>query len=199
MPVSRRDRRRDEKLESRARDAEKRVLVERVSGLLEKARAALDADDTMSAEVELRAALRDVPDHPQASHLLAVVCYRTGRLDDAGNHVLTAALGDDDDAAIHADCGVIMNLTGRHAEAEASSRHALSLDDTLAVSHSSLGVALAAQNRDDEALSAQQRALDLDPNLIEAWVQLGNLHLKHAREIEAVDVTTALVEASRQV
>lgn len=185
--MSRRDRRRDEKLEGQARSAEQRQLDARLVGLLDKARAALDAGDTMTAEVEVRAALRDVPDHPQASHLLAVVCYHTGRLDDAGDHIVTAALGDDDDAAIHADCGVIMTLMGRPQEAEAASRHAIELDDSLAVAHSSLGAALAAQQRGDEALEALQAALDRDPDLVEAWVHRGNLEVQEGRAVEAVE------------
>ncbi len=149
---------------------------------LQKARASLEAGDLATAEREFRAVIERVPKNAAATaeafHMLALIAYQGGHLQEAGEMILEAITRNDDDPTIHANCGAIMNLLSRPMEAEAASRHAIQLKSDYAEAHSNLGVALEIQGRLAEALESAVRATELDPGYVEARINIGNIKMR---------------------
>jgi len=154
--------------------------------LLQKAKASMDAGNLAAAEQEFQAVIKADPLDAEAYHMLALIAYQGGRLEEAGEMILEATTRNDDDPAMHANCGAIMNLLGRPMEAEAASRHALDLKSDYVEAHNNLAVALEVQGRLDEALEAGAKAIKINPDYPEAHINLGNLKLR------MTDVTGAI-------
>lgn len=127
------------------------------------------------AEEAFTKVLADRPREVEALHLLGLIEYQTGRLEQAADHLVAASMVDGDDPAIHANLAAVLNLCGRGAEAEAASRHVLELRPDNAEAYNNLAVAMELQDRIDEAEACGRRAVELDPNHLEAHVNLGNL------------------------
>ncbi len=145
---------------------------------IKEAQAALDSGDTVAAEKAFLEITAKDPLNAEAFHMLALIAYSGGRMEDAGEMILEATTRDDDDAAIHANCGAIMNLLGRPQEAEAACRHVIGLDPGHAEAHNNLAVSLEVQGRLEEARDAAVRAIGLNPDYVEAHVNLGNISLR---------------------
>ena len=137
------------------------------AGLLRKARATMEAGDLAQAEIEFRAVTEGDNANAEAFHMLALIAYQQGRIEDAGEMILEAITRNDDDPALHANCGAIMNLLGRPMEAEAASRHALEMKPDYEEAHNNLAVALEVQGRLDEALESGLKAIELNPEYAE--------------------------------
>ncbi len=163
------------------------------AGLLQKARASLEGGDLANAEIEFRAVTERDNLNAEAFHMLALIAYQQGRIEDAGEMILEAITRNDDDSALHANCGAIMNLLGRPMEAEAASRHALEMKPDYAESHNNLAVALEVQGRLDEALESGLKAIELNPEYLEAHINLGNLKLRRGEVSEAMDSYQAAI------
>ena len=59
-------------------------------GLLQKARASLEGGDLANAEIEFRAVTERDNHNAEAFHMLALIAYRQGRIEDAGEMILEA-------------------------------------------------------------------------------------------------------------
>lgn len=188
--MNRKERRQQRREQKRALKADG-VLSEapspELSQLQAKAKASLDAGDMVKAEEHFRAITQAAPLEAHAFHMLALITYQAGRLQDAGEMILEAMTRNDDDASIHANCGAIMNLLGRPMEAEAASRHAIDLKADYTEAHNNLAVSLEVQGRVDEALQANSRAIELDPEYTEAHINMGNLRLRRGDTRIAID------------
>ena len=135
-----------------------------IKGLLQKARASLEGGDLANAEIEFRAVTERDNLNAEAFHMLALIAYQQGRIEDAGEMILEAITRNDDDPALHANCGAIMNLLGRPMEAEAASRHALEMKPDYAeaynnrgASYKNLGQTVKAQDDFDKACSLNRQ------------------------------------------
>lgn len=153
-------------------------------GLLQKARTSLNEGNLGQAEKEFRGVTELDSNNAEAFHMLALMAYRNGRLEEAGEMILEAITRNDDDPEIHANCGAIMNLLGRSWEGEASSRHAIELRPGYAEAHNNLAVALEVQGRLKEARESALKAIKLTPDYTEAHINLGNIRMRMG-EIEA--------------
>lgn len=180
--MNRQERRRERK----ASRADAAAAAKRAAVLADEAMRRLDAGDPAEAEALARRAIAADPRCAPAHHLLGLLSYRTGRIEDAGEYMLEAALLDEREYAYHANCAAVMNLLGRAPEAEASARHAIELEAGRAEAHNSLAVALDVQGRADEAVAACTRALELAPDYVEARINLGNLRFRQGRIEEAI-------------
>ncbi|MEQ8226534.1 MAG: tetratricopeptide repeat protein [Rhodospirillales bacterium] len=132
--------------------------------------------------------LDERPREVEALHLLGLIEYRTGRLDQAADHLVAASMVDGEDPAIHANLAAVLNLCGRGAEAEAASRHVLELRPDNAEAYNNLAVAMELQDRIDEAEACGKRAIELDPHHLEAHINLGNLYFRKGTWGDAADV-----------
>ena len=164
-----------------------------IKGLLQKARASLEGGDLANAEIEFRAVTERDNLNAEAFHMLALIAYQQGRIEDAGEMILEAITRNDDDPALHANCGAIMNLLGRPMEAEAASRHALEMKPDYAEAYNNLTVALEVQGRLDEALESGLKAIELNPDHLEAHINLGNLKLRRGEVSEAIEAYQAAI------
>jgi tetratricopeptide (TPR) repeat protein len=179
---NRRDRRHLAK--TRAREVEKFMRV---------ARKAMEEGDAILAERQCREALGVDPLAADPHHLLAHIAYGQGRLQSAGEHILEAATRDDDNVDIHADCGAIMNMLGRAAEAEAACRHVIANRPRHAEAWNNLSVALDLQGRRGEALEACDEALALRGDYVDALVNKGSLLVKTRDPVGAIEVLAEAV------
>mgnify|MGYP002844001588 CR=1 FL=1 len=130
------------------------------------------------AEDAFQKVLAERPREVQALHLLGLIEYRTGRLEQAADHLVAASMVDGSDPSIHANLAAVLNLCGRGAEAEAASRHVLELRPDNAEAYNNLAVALELQDRIGEAEACGRRAVELDPAHLEAHINLGNLYFR---------------------
>lgn len=191
--MSRKDRRREQAESRRAATKAKGAGTDAFKG--EAAlRARLDAalrdaaaGHVADAEGQLRRILADAPEFTDAVKALGNVLYETGRLDDAADMLLAAAVDNDSDAVLHATTAACLNLLGRHAEAEAAARFAADIDPALAAAHNNLGVALESQGKDAFAEAAFAAALAADPDNAETLVNLGNRKLRQGDAEGAAD------------
>jgi tetratricopeptide (TPR) repeat protein len=161
--------------------------------LIQKAQAHIDDGDADAAISLLLEAKQLDPLNAEAFHMLALIAYSEGRMDDAGEFILDAITRDDTDPALHANCGAIMNLLGRPQEAEAACRHVIDLDPNHAEAHNNLAVSLEVQGRLDEAQDAAVRAIELNPRYVEACINLGNILLRAGEALTAADAYRAAI------
>ena len=127
------------------------------------------------AEAIYRDVLKSVPDQPDALHLLGVVAYQTGRLDEAAEAIERAIAGNDRVAAYHDNLGLVYRALGRTDEAAHHGRRAVALDSRNPGSFFNLAGALIDQGRAKEAARPLRRAIALDPSHAEAHNSLANL------------------------
>ena len=121
--MNRQDRRRQKKQAKRRAGSAKREPE--VTAMLTKAEAHLEAGRTDEAEELCKDVTARAPLDAEAFHMLAMIAYQDGRLEEAGNAILEAITRNDTDIAMHANCGAIMNMLGRSQEAEAACRHVI--------------------------------------------------------------------------
>ena len=160
---------------------------------MEKAQALMDAGDLEAAERAFHEVTSLDSLNADAFHMLALIAYSSGRMEDAGEMILEAITRNDADPAMHANCGAIMNLLGRPEEAEAACRHVIDLDPEHAEAHNNLAVSLEVQGRLDEAREAAERAIQLNPKYVEAHTNLGNILLRGDDPVQAADSYRAAI------
>ena len=91
------------------------------------------------------------------------------------------------------NCGRLLHLAGRLAEAERMYRHTSEPDATLLFN---LAVLLEDSGREEEAMRAYREALELDPNLADAHFNLARLHEKAGNRRESFRHLLAYKRAS---
>ena len=194
--MNREERRRQNKLKKSNTSASPTQMSGDALALYEKATALFEKGDLEGADELCQDAAAGAPLDAEPFHLRALIQYRLGNLNVAGDMILEAITRNDDDPEIHSNCGVIMNMLGRHMEAEAACRHVIELAPHRAEVHSNLGVALEMQGRFDEAIEACEQALKIQPNYPEARINLGNLYVRSADLISAVEAYVKVIEQS---
>lgn len=142
------------------------------------------------AEPLYKQALNLNPEHPDALHLLGVLCSQSGRHEEA-IELIGQALAVKDSAIFHNNLGMAYKNTGRFAEAEASFRRALALKADDPSAHFNLGCVLGDTERLEDAVIEFKRAIELAPGYAEACHNLGNV----LRDMKRLDESA---EAYRQ-
>ncbi len=163
---------------------------------LEKARALFEKGAYAEADDLCQDVSASMPLDADPFHLRALIQYRLGNMSLAGDMILEAITRNDTDPEIHANCGAIMNMLGRYAEAEAACRHVISLRPRRADAYGHMAVALEMQGRFDEAIDAAREALKHQSNYPEARINLGNLLVRKCDFIGAVEAYAKVIDAS---
>jgi predicted O-linked N-acetylglucosamine transferase (SPINDLY family) len=140
--------------------------------LFEDASRAMNAGDVAAAETLLREVIALRPRHPEALHLLGVLCAQSGRVAEAAELLRQAVALKPYFTEAQSNLGAALVAAGQVAEAETMLRQVLLLRPDHAYSHSNLGRALQQQGRTDEAIASYRRALQLNPNFIETHYRL---------------------------
>ena len=164
--------------------------------MLEEAKAFFENGDYEAADEISQDVAAKFPLDAAPFHLRALIQYRLGNMNLAGDMILEAITRSDNDPEIHSNCGAIMNMLGRHMEAEAACRYVIEMAPRRAEAHSNLGVALEMQGRFDEAIVACEQALKIRPNYPEAQINLGNLFVRSGDLIGAVEVYSTVIRES---
>jgi tetratricopeptide (TPR) repeat protein len=186
--LNRQERRRQRKQQQKSGEVSSGISPQvNTNSLMDKA-ADLYASGNLDEAAELCLdASAGAPLESEPFHLLALIRYRQGRLQDAGEQILEAITRNDTNPDIHANCGAIMNMLGRHPEAEAACRHVIELKPNNPEAYNNLAVALEMQGRLDEAREACEAALVRKPDYVEAHINLGNLYTRSGDYIGGVE------------
>ena len=127
-------------------------------------------------------------------HIMALMAYEDSRLEDAANHIIEATMRANDNPDIHADCGAIMNILGRSAEAEAACRHVIDLDPNHLPAYNNLSVALTQQNRHTDALEVCDLALERRPAYVDALINKANILVNLDDPVGAIEIYIVVIE-----
>ncbi len=180
------DNRQDRRRQKKRQDAKYEQIMRQANKSLKDGA----ADD---AELRFRNAAQANVTAAEPHHMLAIMAYQSGRLEEAGNHIIEATMRADKDAAIHADCGAIMNMLGKPQESEAACRHVINLDPNHIEAYNNLSVALSLQDRREEALKVCDAALDRRPDYVDALVNKANLLVRMDDPLAGIEAFTAAI------
>ena len=111
--------------------------------------------------------------HVDALHLLGVVAYQLGRIDEAVGLIGEAIMLVCDEPTFYSNLGLAFRAQGKLEEAEASFERALSYKPDYAEAHSNLGVVLQDQGRLEEAAASLEKAIIYKPDYAEAHSNFG--------------------------
>ena len=125
------------------------------------------------AEAIYRRVLQEQPRNAEALHLLGVVAYQSGHVDDSIRLISQAIAVAPDRAQFHANLGLAFAAAGRYDRAVAAFERALSLEPNVARTHKDMGIALHRAGRRKEAIAAFGNCVQRDPNHCDAWTSLG--------------------------
>jgi len=146
------------------------------------------------AERGYREILVRSPEHADALHLLGVVAFQTGHLDEALALIERAAALRPDAAPCRNNLGLVLERLGRDAEARAAYEAAIELDPGYAEPLNNLGHVLMRVNELDRAEQCFRRAIALDPHYAEPLTNLGNLLKDRGRLDDAIAAYRRAIE-----
>jgi len=151
------------------------------------------ADRWQQAEAIYRQILAQVPDHPDATHLLGTLAMQTGRTAEGLPLLERAAAAQPANVTFATNLAAAYLSLGRADEAFAPLETALKHDPAHAIAHYHLGLAHAAGGRLDEAIAAYRRAAELEPTMAAARNNLGDaLRTRGCLDEAAVQLDAAL-------
>lgn len=146
-------------------------------------------DQAQAAYLEI---LAHEPEHPDALHLLGVLCHQCGDHEKAKTRIEQAIRIRPHVAMYHNNLGEVLRALGRCEQAAAAYQQALSLRPDYAEAHNNLGLALEALGRFPDAIAAFTRALALSPDP-QVHCNLGNVLRQQGRPDEAIAAYEAAV------
>jgi len=125
------------------------------------------------AEAGYKDLLNETPGNADAIHLLGVICFQKGRLEDARDLVLRAIALNDGDALYHSNLGRIEKARGQSTSAASAYRRSLEISADQADVNSDLAAALVDHGAYGDALQFAERALKLAPQFAPAAYNKG--------------------------
>lgn len=147
-----------------------------------------NAGRLQQAEQIYRQVLQQVPNHPDALHLLGVLAQQTGHPGPAAELISQAIAVQPGNAFYHSNVAEALRQLGRLEEAEKNARRAIELSPTLAPAHVNLASTLSDMGRYAEAESEYRRALELEPDMPAALTGLGNVSFKRGDVRGAIEL-----------
>ncbi|HEY6434182.1 MAG TPA: tetratricopeptide repeat protein [Acetobacteraceae bacterium] len=137
--------------------------------------------------------LADDPWHPDALHLLGVICTERNEPEQALAWLIRAEREEAHSARLQYHIGNALLALERHADAEAHFRAAVALDPELVDAYNNLGTALRAQGQEDAAEACYHRIVALRPDYPAAHYNLGLAQAKRGDlDAAVVSFRTAL-------
>ena len=127
------------------------------------------------AEGLYRQILANVPEQPDALHLLGVIASQVGRHDAAVDLIRQAIRALPGPAMYHCNLAMALRGLGRTDEAIAASRQAIALQPDYPEAHHNLGLALHDQGRMGEAAECYRETIRCKPDFAEAHSNLGSV------------------------
>jgi tetratricopeptide (TPR) repeat protein/SAM-dependent methyltransferase len=152
---------------------------------LDAARSHHRAGRLAPAEALYREVLRDAPQDAEALHLLGMLCFQTGRHDEAAA-LVAAALHLRDDPEVRHDLGNVLEAKGDLDGAAACYRRTLEQRPGHADAHYNLAGVHDRQGRIDDAIASYRAAIAASPGQADAYNNLGTLLQQQAHAEEAL-------------
>lgn len=137
------------------------------------------------AETTYRRVVAEQPDNPEALHMLGVVHLQKQLLSDALKYFDEAISRKSDDARYHNNQGNALMGLGRHEDAIAAFRNALTIDPGFLIARCNCGFALYQAQLFSEAAHEYATVLKEDPGNRAALTNFGVMLLKQGRFSEA--------------
>lgn len=113
------------------------------------------------------------PHHAETHHLLGLIAYRAGHLEQAVERLSEATRQNASQPTYWFNLGVVLHKQGNGAEALSAYERALTLQPQYPEAHSNVGNVLMEFGKFEEAADAYQRALRIRPDYVEAHNNLG--------------------------
>jgi len=148
---------------------------------------ALQAHDLPRAESLLRGIIQSTPNHPDAMHLMGVVCGMQGRPNEALQFFQDCLLLTPQDAMLHFNLAKAFSSLQRDAEALEHHQQAANLDPTNQDIWLNYGRSLDNLRKREEALVCYEKAVTLKPDLMEGWFNKGKIFGELKRYEEALN------------
>jgi tetratricopeptide (TPR) repeat protein len=126
------------------------------------------------AESVYREVLRQVPNHPDALHLLGMVARRSGRPELALDLIQRAISANPSSADYRGNLGLVLLDQSKFEQAIAAFQQAIRLRPDFAQAWCNLGSAYSAQGKSQAAVEAFQTAIQINPRFFEAYCNLAN-------------------------
>jgi protein O-GlcNAc transferase len=155
-----------------------------IPDLIQSAMASFRDGDTAQAAATCRAIIDVDPAHPEANHLLGVLCLLDGD-PVAAESLIRVSLAGAEHEETEADLGLALKAQARHAEAEAAFRRALALNPDLTIAHLNLARVLEQQDHLEAAAKAFEDAIRLNPHAAQYHFELGKLYSRMNHPAEA--------------
>jgi tetratricopeptide (TPR) repeat protein len=179
--MNRADRRRQEKLQGH--DQSHPALA--VKPLFDEAVLHHRAGRLIEAKQRYQQILAIDPHHAETHHLLGLIAYRTGELEEAVELLSQATRENQSQPTYWFNLGVVLQKQGKGAEALSAYEQALALHSQYPEAHSNVGNVLMGLGRLEDAAAAYQRALRIRPDYVEAHNNLGVLLKEQGKLDEA--------------
>jgi tetratricopeptide (TPR) repeat protein len=179
--MNRADRRRQEKLQGH--DQSHPALA--VKPLFDEAVLHHRAGRLIEAKQRYQQILAIDPHHAETHHLLGLIAYRTGELEEAVELLSQATRENQSQPTYWFNLGVVLQKQGKGAEALSAYERALTLHPQYPEAHSNAGNVLMELGRLEDAAAAYQRALRIRPDYVEAHNNLGVLLKEQGKLDEA--------------
>ncbi|HVT87918.1 MAG TPA: tetratricopeptide repeat protein [Tepidisphaeraceae bacterium] len=143
------------------------------------------AGQLQQAEQIYRQILQEMPDQPDALHLLGVIGQQVGQLETAAEFIERAIAVQPAAAIYHSNLAEVYRQLGKLNQAEASALRAIEIDPMMAVAHGHLGLILLDAGREQEAEASLRQSLKLAPDVAIVHNNLGAALSKQGRISEA--------------
>ncbi len=154
--------------------------------LIKAAVTAHRSGDPDRAERLYRRILETTPDHPDALHLLGVVCCQSDRLEEGAELIERAIAVQPNQAAFHSSLGNARKGLGQLNAARAGYERAIALNPDFSEGHYNLANLLKADGRMDEAIDHFRAALKINPDSVAVWNNLANALREKGEMAEAI-------------
>jgi tetratricopeptide (TPR) repeat protein len=153
-----------------------------------------EAGQLREAEHLYRSVLAQVPNHPDAMHLLGLIARRVGQADAAIDLIRRAIEINPHSPAYYGNLGLLLIDQKKLDEAVVALNRAIELAPAYPQAHNNLGVALRDLGKLEESVAAFQRAIALQPNFAEAYSNMSSSLVLLGRHEDAVAAGSAAIE-----
>jgi TolB-like protein/Tfp pilus assembly protein PilF len=151
-------------------------------------RRAMQDWDFEAAEAAAKRAIEANPNYAAAHHSYGMLLARTGRYEEALQHLKAAQSLDPRSASVHEGLGEVLYAMGRFDEAIAALREAIDLEPRSVAAHVTLGLAHQARGQQAAAEAALRRASELSDNSVPVQGYLGYVLATAGKTDEARDI-----------
>jgi tetratricopeptide (TPR) repeat protein len=155
--------------------------IDSVQELLNKAYLSWNEGDSASAEQLCQKVLADIPNQPDALHLMGIIAHATQRPDLAIDYLRQACQSPIAPAQYYTNLAEILRQQGQLAEAKVCGQQALALDESLPSALFNYGRILYDLKEFKESSLYFRRAIALDPDNAQSYFYLAHSDMAYGR------------------